>query len=75
MAKVDGEMRSGGGELAHWVRNGDRRGFQRVHGLKQYPQRPPLVIPANAGIQTAPADIRALSSFARRDPGCTRARA
>jgi len=37
MTEVDRQTRSGGGELAHRMTNGDRRGFQHVHGPKQNP--------------------------------------
>lgn len=35
MTKVDRQTRSGGGQLAHRMRNGDRRGSQHFHGLRQ----------------------------------------
>jgi hypothetical protein len=40
MTKVDRQTRSGGGELAHRMGNGDRRGFQHFDGLRKIlPQR------------------------------------
>ena len=35
MIKVDRQTRSGGSELAHRMRYGDRRRFQRIRGLRK----------------------------------------